>query len=92
MMTKHFINVASVQAQEKAATDAEAAQAALQLAQEKADSNEARAVAAEEKLASETAARNETDSKLRELQVCSLLHALTRSSKQGSITVLYSGF
>ena len=61
---------ACVQAQEKAATDAEAAHAALQAAQEKADSNEARAVEAEQKLAAESAARSEGDQKLTELEVC----------------------
>lgn len=59
-----------VQAKEKAATEAEAAHIALHAAQEKADSNEARAVEAEQKLAAETAARTEVDSRFTELQVC----------------------
>lgn len=61
---------ACVQAQETAAIDAEAAHAALQAAQEKGDSNEARAVEAEQNLAAESAARIEIDQKFSELQVC----------------------
>lgn len=58
-----------LQAQEKAAADAEAAQVALQAAQEKADNNEARAVEAENKLAAEVAAHTTADNKLSELEV-----------------------
>ena len=63
------ISFVSVQAQEKAATDAEAALTALQAAQQQADSNETRAIEAEQKLAAESAARSEVDQRFNELEV-----------------------
>lgn len=66
---KLWLQVLCVQAQEKANTDAEAAQAALDAAQEKADSNEARALEAEQKLAAESAAYSEVNEKFKELEV-----------------------
>lgn len=60
----------TLQAQAKADKDAEAAKAAIQAAQEQATSNEARAVAAEKKLAAEVAAHSDADAKFVELEVC----------------------
>ena len=70
-----WLQVLCVQAQEKADTDAEAAQAALDAAQEKADINEARALEAEQKLAVESAVHIEVDEKFNELEVCKAPHA-----------------
>lgn len=74
-LCKSLASVLCVQAQEKADTDAEAAQAAVHAAQEKADSNEARAVEAEQKLAAESAAHIEVGEKFKEIEVCKAPHA-----------------
>ena len=72
---------ACAQAQEKAAADAEAAQATLQAAQEKANSNKARADEAEQSLAAESAARSEGNRKFNELEVCKALTMFTANAQ-----------
>ncbi len=66
-----------MQAQAKADKDAEAANAAIQAAEERASSLATRALEAEQKLASETAAHTESDNKFAELEVfISVIHVI----------------